>query len=68
VISIRFSSFFNINNKPIVGLFLSILGIILKGIILTIIVPKKENKEKIIKQTIQQPKIINTPEFIIYIP
>jgi hypothetical protein len=45
-----------------------ILGIILKGIILTIIVPKKENKEKIIKQTIQQPKIINTPEFIIYIP
>ncbi len=44
-----------------------ILGIILRGIILGIIVPQDNKKQKI-KLDKPQAKIINTPEFIIYIP
>lgn len=58
----------------IVIITIIILGIIIKGIILGILVPKKENikiqdnSEEKIKLEKPQPKIINTPEFIIYIP
>lgn len=52
----------------IVIITIIILGIILRGVILGIIVPKKENIKEKIKLDKPQPKIINTSEFIIYIP
>jgi hypothetical protein len=51
----------------IVIMSIIILGIILRGIILGIIVPQDNKKQKI-KLDKPQAKIINTPEFIIYIP